>query len=346
MEVGYEVAVALLSISLIILAIVLFMFYKRRGVGEVKEPPLLAFTKASPHTYSLSDIDAATDGFSQQRIIGRGRLGTVYAGMFASSSSNSSSGGGGAHDQPSIVAVKRVHPGLVLSNNSSFNFSSSMKSLSVAAHPNIVPILGFSEAPGERIVLMELSGMVNLEFFLHHNTDGVTLLDWDKRLQITAGAARGIRYLHDEISPSIIHGSVKTSNVIIDARFCPKLCDYGLHFLAPNERRGLRGYVDDEFWVKGASKEGDVYAFGVMLLEILSGRMCEEGLLVRWALPLIREMKVNEVLDPRLVAPSNLNPLIRFARVALACVGNSRKHRPSIGQVATILNNLEMVPCR
>ncbi|KAL9686595.1 hypothetical protein QQ045_030988 [Rhodiola kirilowii] len=345
MEVGYEVAIVLLSISSIVLAVVFFMFYKKRSEAEDMELDLpLSTTKASLHTYSLSDIDVATDGFNPQRIIGRGRLGTVYAGMFIASSTSSNNGID--HDQPSMVAVKRVHPGLVLSNNSSFNFSSVMKSLSTATHPNLVPILGFSEAPGERIVLMEFMGMVNLNFFLHQNTDGVTLLDWDIRLKIAAGSARGIKYLHEDITPSIVHGSIKTSNIIIDAKFCPKVCDYGLHFLAPNERRGLKGYVDDEYWKKGASKECDVYGFGVMLLEILSGRMCEEGLLVRWALPLIREMKVIEVLDPRLVPPSNLNTLIRLAKVVLACVANSRKHRPSIAQVSTILNNLEMVPCR
>lgn len=328
MEVGYEVAIVLLSTSSIILAIILFMmFYKRRRVEDVEQADVP--NKGSVNLYSLSDIDVATDGFNQQRIIGRGRLGTVYAAMFAST----------------VVAIKRIHPSLVLSNNSSFNFSSVMKFLSLATHPNIVSILGFSEAPGERIVLMEFIGMANLDFFLHHSTQGVTLLDWDKRLKIAAGSARGIKYLHDEISPSIIHGSIKTSNVIIDARFCPKVSDYGLHFLAPGDRRGLKGYVDDEYWEKGASKEGDVYAFGVMLLEILSGRISEEGLLVKWALPLIRDMKVKEVLDPRLVAPNDMNSLIRLAKVALACVGNSRKHRPSISQVSAILNNLEIVPC-
>ncbi len=114
--------------------------------------------------------------------------------------------------------------------------------------------------------------------------------------------------------------------------------------MAPQEKKGLIGYVDDEYWsgrVGGACKESDVYGFGVLLLELLSGRGSEEGLLVNWALPLIKAMRFGEVFDPRLVF-SDVKPLVRMAKVASACVGNSRKSRPSISQVATILNNLEM----
>jgi hypothetical protein len=133
---------------------------------------------------------------------------------------------------------------------------------------------------------------------------------------------------------------------LIDVKFCAKVCDYGLSFLASQEKKGLMGYVDDEYWgdtVAGACKENDVYGFGVLLLELLSGRSeSEEGLLVKWALPLIKDMRFCELLDPRLVIPSDLKPLVRLAKAASACVGNSRKSRPSMGQVAAILNNLEM----
>ncbi|KAI8001873.1 Serine/threonine-protein kinase-like protein CR4 [Camellia lanceoleosa] len=113
------------------------------------------------------------------------------------------------------------------------------------------------------------------------------------------------------------------------------------------ERRGLEGYVDDEYWVerRGVSKECDVFGFGVVLLELLSGRGSENGLIVNWALPLIKEMKFGELLDPRLVIPSDIKPIVRLAKVASACVGNSRRNRPSIVQVASILNNLEMDLC-
>ncbi|KAG6777085.1 hypothetical protein POTOM_016887 [Populus tomentosa] len=98
----------------------------------------------------------------------------------------------------------------------------------------------------------------------------------------------------------------------LDDKLCARASDYGLSSLVANEKRGLVGYVDDEFWSNGggeACKESDVYGFGVVLLELLTGRRTEEGLLVRWALPLIKEMRLSELLDLRLEVATILNNL-------------------------------------
>ncbi|XP_030512788.1 serine/threonine-protein kinase-like protein ACR4 [Rhodamnia argentea] len=325
-EIGYDLVMALLSSSVIILGILLAISCKKKPAESEEALPVKVCTRA----YPLTDIDSATDGFNPARMIGQGRVGTVYAAALASGE---------------LVAVKRIHSGLVLSH-AGFRFSSVIKTISLALHPNIVPIFGFSQAPGERILVTEFVGLGSLEFYLHQNTDGASLLDWTRRVRIAAGAARGLEYLHEGMVPSIVHGCVKASNILIDPNFCARVSDYGLAFLAPRERRGLIGFVDDEYWSERggsflACKETDVYGFGVVLLELLSGRRCEEGLLVNWALPLIKDMRFGELLDPRLVIPGDLKPLVRLARVALACVGNTRKNRPSIAQVAVILNNLE-----
>ncbi|OMO65260.1 hypothetical protein COLO4_31410 [Corchorus olitorius] len=332
-DIAYDLVLVLLSISLLILAIVLIIICRRKPAKsddhEKQELPV----KLCAISYQLTDIDAATDGFNHRRIIGKGRLGTVYAAI---------------SPRGELVAVKRIHPQLVLSN-AGFGFASIIKSLSLAQHPNIVSIIGFSQAPGERIIVMEFIGMVNLDFYLHENSDGASLLDWNRRLRVAAGVARGLQYLHEGIAPNIVHGCIKASNILLDVKFVAKLCDYGLSFLAPKEKRGLLGYVDDEYWGEsrggGASKESDVYGFGVVLLELLTGRRSEEGWLVKWALPMIKQKRFNELLDPRLVIPSDMRPLVRLAKVASTCVGNYRKDRPSIAQVATILNNLEIELC-
>lgn len=191
---------------------------------------------------------------------------------------------------------------------------------------------------------MEFGGMLSLDFYLHQNPDGAALLDWSRRLRIAAGAARGIQYLHQVAAPPVIHGCVKPSNILVDVKFCARLCDYGLHFLAPQERQGLVGYVDDEYWIdkKGGSKECDVFGLGVVLLELLSGRRCEGGLIVEWGLPLIKGCQWTDFLDPRLAIPTDVEPLVRLGKVALACVGNSRQNRPSIGHLVAILSCLEM----
>ncbi|CAI8591093.1 unnamed protein product [Vicia faba] len=300
-HITYDTIMATLSISLIILAIILFFLCKKKPVESEETLP----TKHSARAYPLIEIDAATNGFNHRRIIGKGRLGTVYVGKLVSEE---------------LVAVKRIHPVLVLSN-AGFGFSSVIKWLSLAHHPNVVPIIGFSEAPGERIIVMEFVQTANLEFYLHENNDGVSssLLDWNKRFKIAAGVAKGLEYLHEVVAPNIVHGSI--------------------------EKRGLIGYVDDEYWNGGVCKESDVYGLGVILLELLSGRGCESGVLVKWALPLIKDMRFSEVLDPRLMIPSDMKAIVRLAKVAVACVGNSRKCRPCVNHVATILNDLEMEVC-
>nr|XP_043622740.1 serine/threonine-protein kinase-like protein ACR4 [Erigeron canadensis] len=345
-RIAYHLVLAFLSLTVILFVILLVVIIvwknnskKKSNSNEMfydqksdQESP--ASTKLCASPYSLVDIDVATDGFNERRIIGKGRLGTVYAAVLA----------GGE-----LVAVKRIHSRLVLRNSGLgsglISFSSILKWLSLANHPNVLSILGFSEGPGERIVVMEFMGMMSLEFYLHQNHDGASLLDWSRRLRVAAGVARGLEYLHEMMAPSILHGCVKPSNILIDVKFSAKVCDYGLSFLAPNEKLdGLVGYVDQEYWniePKGASKESDVYGLGVVLLELLSGRRSEGGLIVKWSLPLIKEMRMDEVLDPRLVVPSDIKPLVRLAKVASACVGNSRKNRPLIGQVVAILNDLQ-----
>ena len=330
-HVAYLFIISLLCTSTVTLGAVLtlILLCKKKPVQTQETPPP---TKLSAQVYPLTTIDVATDGFNHRRIVGEGRFGTVYAAIF---------------EKGQIAAVKRIHSRHVLSN-AGFGFSRILRSISLAQHPNIVPIIGYSEGPGERIIVMEFVGMVCLDYYLHQNPDGASL-DWNHRLKIAAGAAKGLEYLHEGVAPNVIHGCVKASNILIDVNFCARVCDYGLSFLAPQEKRGLLGHVDDEYWDGGlggggggACKESDVYGFGVVLLELLSGRLCDEGRLVNWSLPLIKEKRFSEFLDPRLAIPSEILPLVRLAKVASACVGNSRKSRPSIGQVATILSSLKM----
>ncbi|KAK9085389.1 hypothetical protein Sjap_025800 [Stephania japonica] len=325
-NITYNIVVAFVSIVLLALVIVLIIICRKRPIESEDGLP---HVKLCARNYLFIDIEAATDGFNPRRIIGKGRLGTVYTAVLSTGD---------------MVAVKRINPLFVLSN-AGFGFSSLIKSLSLAQHPNVVPIIGFSEAIGERIIVMEFMGMKSLDFYLHRSSMGAPLLDWPRRLKIASGVAQGLEHLHEGLAPPLIHGCVKPCNILMDESFNARVCDYGLSFLGAKERRGLVGYVDKEYWVeKGgfrACKACDVYGFGVVLLELLSGRRCGDGLIVEWALPLIRDMRVLEVLDPKLCVPIDMKPnLVRLAKVALVCVGNSRENRPSIAQVSAILKDL------
>lgn len=181
-HIAYYFVMGSLSVSLVVLSICLYLICKKKRPVESQETPPVKLGGA--RAYPLTDIDAATDAFNHRRIVGQGRLGTVYAGIL--------------EQGEEVVAVKRIHSRLVLSN-AGFRFSTMIKSLSFAHHPHIVPIIGFSEAPGERIIVMEFVGMASLDFYLHQNSDGASLLDWAHRLRIAAGAARGLEYLHEGI---------------------------------------------------------------------------------------------------------------------------------------------------
>ncbi|KAF8118601.1 hypothetical protein N665_0004s0082 [Sinapis alba] len=319
-KIAYASVLSLLSLFLLLLIIFLLLLCRKKPIRS--DESLLPKTKPAGTTYPLTELDSATDGFSQRRIIGSGRLGTVYAAVIPS--------------HKNLVAVKRIHPGLVLSKPGS-GFTTVLKTLSSALHPNVVSILGFSEAPGERIVVTEFVGEAkSLSDHLHGDSDlesaVTTVLDWRKRFRVAAGAARGLEYLHEIINPRIVHGRFTSSNILLDEKLMAKVSDYGFAFLIPREKAEVSWYC----------KESDVYGFGVVLLEILSGRRSENGTIVKWATPLIKEQRFAELLDPRVVVQSQIKCLvIRLAKVALACVGNSRRSRPSVSQVAAILNSLE-----
>lgn len=321
-KIAYVSVLSLLSLFLLLLIIFLFLLCRKKPLRT--DESLLPETKPVGLSYPLTEIDSATDGFHQRRIIGSGRLGTVYAAVIPT--------------HRNLVAVKRIHPGLVLSKPGS-GFSTILRTLSSSSlHPNVVSILGFSEAPGERIVVTEFVGEArSLSDHLQQHGGDYSDLDWRKRFKVAAGAARGLEYLHEVANPRIVHGRFTSSNVLLDGEFAAKVSDYGLAFLIAREKSEIAGCVEE-----GYCRESDVYGFGVVLLEILSGRRSEGGSIVKWATPLIKEKRFGELLDPRVVVRSEVKCLvIRLAKVALACVGNSRRSRPSVSQVAAILNSLE-----
>ncbi|KAG2302204.1 hypothetical protein Bca4012_060521 [Brassica carinata] len=318
-KIAYVSVLSLLSLFLLLLILFLFLLCRKKPIRS--DESLLPETKPVGLSYPLTEIDSATDGFNQRRIIGSGRLGTVYAAVIPT--------------HKNLVAVKRIHPGLVLSKPGS-GFSTVLRTLSSSLHPNVVSILGFSEAPGERIVVTEFVGEArSLSDRLHGDPD--LEFDWRRRLGAAAGAARGLEYLHEVVNPGIVHGRFTSSNVLLDDEFAAKVSDYGFAFLVPREKSEISWCVEE-----GYCRESDVYGFGVVLLEILSGRRSENGSIVKWATPLIKEQRFAELLDPRVVVQSEVKCLvIRLAKVALACVGNSRRSRPTVSQVAAILNSLE-----
>ncbi|OAY63622.1 Serine/threonine-protein kinase-like protein CCR1 [Ananas comosus] len=343
-SVAGDALVAAIALSLVALATALLLLCRRMrradkensgntsgggGDGDDDESSVTAMLHAA-RPRPLRDIESATAGFHRSHVIHDGPHATVYKAVSPSGD---------------VFAAKRVHPDVVLLNPG-VAFGSAVKSFSFAGrHPNVVPVLGYSEAPGERIILTEyVAGVKTLDICLHGSAPNGTpfagLLRWQLRIRIAAGAARGIAHLHGATALGIVHGRIKPANIMLDANFCARVSDYALPF--PLQTNNRSGYDDGE---GPPCKESDVYAFGVVLLELLSGRRGEEGTVVEWAVPMIRAGRVGEVADRRVAAPRDMRPIERMAKVATACVGNGRRCRPSMAQVAAILGSLQLPPC-
>ncbi|PAN35059.1 hypothetical protein PAHAL_6G176800 [Panicum hallii] len=325
----HHALVACAAAALLALAVALFLLWRRRRAaaargtdGAVSRPGSAAATTAAPlPVVPLADVERATDGFHPSRVIGQGRHFAVYA-----------AGPG--------VAAKRMHPHLVLVDPGGRRFPAAVRSLAVPPHPNLAAIVGLTEGPGERVILVERApvGAASLDRLLGEgDARHIPTLSWRQRAAVAAGAARGLAHLH---AHGVVHGRVRPCNVLVNAstggggarwRHATRLTDYGL--AAFLDRR------DD------ARAEDDVYMFGAVLLELLTGRRWDGGRLADWALPHIRAGGGMEVLDvARAGAPADkaeARLLARAARVALACVGNDGRSRPGMPEVSTILSDVE-----
>lgn len=304
--------------------LILCIFKKLQGAEDPAVTDLV--NQKSFLAWTFQQIEDATNNFSIDSLLGQGRCGTVYEAIFPGEQ---------------VLAVRRIDPSLVLRHTPG-HFSAAIRSLSRAQHRNIVPFLGFCEAPGERILVMEFMPGKTLRYHLH---EGGIAFDWCHRLRIATEAAQGIEYLHEGADPCIIHGDIKPSNILLDWNLSARVSDFGLSFLASqSENFGTISYLDpqcnqaklDEF------KANDIYNFGVVLLEILSGRpLCSGGVsIVNWVVSLITHSMAHEIFDPKLQLPSNPDPLIRAAELASQCLNKVSKNRPKIAEVVAMLKKI------
>ncbi|CAO2206579.1 unnamed protein product [Urochloa humidicola] len=325
----HHALVAAAAAALLVLAIALFLLWRKRraaaaaagGVGTAAAPAAAA---AALPVVPLADVERATDGFHPSRVIGQGRHFAVYAAA------------------PGIAA-KRMHPHLVLGDPGGRRFpASAARSLAVPPHPSLAAFVGLSEGPGERVLLVERApaGALSLDRLLAGGGDAAAAarrgapatLSWRRRAAVAAAAARGLAHLH---AHGVVHGRVRPCNVLVDGGGGgARVTDYG-----------LAGFLDGRDG-DGAGAEDDVYMFGAVLLELLTGRRWDGGRLAEWALPRIRAGGGGaEVLDvARAGAPADkaeARLLARAARVALACVGNDGRSRPGMAEVAAILSDVE-----
>jgi len=293
--------------------------------------------------FSYRELRSATNNFSEK--LGQGGFGSVFKGQLRDSTA---------------IAAKRL--------DSSFQgekqFRAEVSSLGIVQHMNLVKLVGFCCQGENRFLVYEHMPNRSLDVHLFQSTGGGVFLDWASRYQIAAGVARGLSYLHDGCRDRIIHCDVKPENILLDESLRPKLADFGMAKLvgrgfsrALTTMRGTMGYLAPE-WIGGAAvtPKVDVYSYGMVLLELVSGRRNASGGVgeecrstgasgggVYFPVKAARELvegDVGTLLDERLRGDADLEEVERACKVACWCIQDDEDDRPAMGEVVQMLEGV------
>ncbi|XP_031385291.1 PTI1-like tyrosine-protein kinase At3g15890 isoform X2 [Punica granatum] len=303
------------------------MFCCAKGLDRGKKQPTWRI-------FSLKELHSATNNFNYDNKLGEGGFGSVYWGQLWDGSQ---------------IAVKRLK---VWSNKAEMEFAVEVEILARVRHDNLLSLRGYCAEGQERLIVYDYMPNLSLLSHLHGQHSSESLLDWTRRMNIIIGSAEGITYLHHHATPHIIHRDIKASNVLLDSEFRARVADFGFAKFIPDGAthvttrvKGTLGYLAPEYAMLGkASESCDVYSFGILLLEIASGKKPLEKLnattkrsITDWALPLACERKFNEVADPRLNGKCVEEELKRVVLVALICAQNQPEKRPTMLEVLELL---------
>ncbi|GLU19899.1 hypothetical protein SLE2022_361220 [Rubroshorea leprosula] len=308
--------------------------------GGPHRPPLpppspgiaLGFNKS---TFTYEELAAATNGFSDANLLGQGGFGYVHKGVLPNGK---------------VVAVKSLKIG---SGQGEREFQAEVEIISRVHHRHLVSLVGYCIAGGQRMLVYEFVPNKTLEYHLHGK--GLPVMDFSTRLRIALGSAKGLAYLHEDCHPRIIHRDIKSANILLETNFEAMVADFGLAKLSSDNYThvstrvmGTFGYLAPEYASSGKlSEKSDVFSFGVMLLELITGKPpvdpsnAMEDSLVDWARPLLVQAQgdgnYDQLADPRLERNYNHNEMARMAACAAASIRHSARKRPKMSQIVRAL---------
>ncbi|KAI3709897.1 hypothetical protein L2E82_39665 [Cichorium intybus] len=313
-------------------------FFKRNGGYLLKQH----ITANKSHVmkikiYDSKVIEKATDGFSQSRLLGKGGQGTVYKGFLTDGT---------------VVAVKRLN---VVDEDQVEKFVNEVFILAQINHRNIVKLLGCCLEYEVPLLVYEYLSNGTLSQHLHDEAE-VSEFSWKDRIRVARDVAGALAYLHSYASPAIFHRDVKPHNILLDKNCRPVVSDFGLSRSIPLSRthlttkiEGTFGYLDPVYFQSGQlTEKSDIYAFGVVLTELLTRRKAVsstnsgEGLVPRFQI-LVKHNRVLEILDKQLLNDASMDEILQVSKLAGTCLNKNVKKRPSMKEVVMDLDKLKVV---
>ncbi|KAH7687221.1 Non-specific serine/threonine protein kinase protein [Dioscorea alata] len=288
--------------------------------------------------FTVKELELATDGFHESRILGHGGYGTVYKGILPD-------------NQP--VAIKRSK---LVDESQIESFINEVVILSQVNHRNVVKLLGCCLETQVPLLVYEFISNGTLFQHLHAvRTSTTSPMNWDIRLRIAVETAAALAYLHGVTSTPIIHRDVKSSNILVDENYTAKVSDFGASRLVPHNRthvttvvQGTLGYLDPEYFHTGLlTDKSDVYSFGVVLVELLTredpvsfGRLKDDGNLILHFVTSVEENRLIEELDKETIEEAGIMQLLAVAQLAEKCLNVKGEQRPTMAEVAVELEAL------
>ncbi|XP_030945204.1 probable serine/threonine-protein kinase PIX13 [Quercus lobata] len=315
--------------------------------GDEAYPNGQILPTANLRIFSFTELKVATKNFRPDTVLGEGGFGQVFKGWLEDKGQSKSGNG-------TVIAVKKL-------NSESLQgfqeWQSEVNFLGRLSHPNLVKLLGYCWEDRELLLIYEFMQKGSLENHLFGRGSAVQPLPWDIRLKIAIGAARGLAFLHTS-DKQVIYRDFKASNILLDGSYTAKISDFGLAKLGPSASQshvttrvmGTYGYAAPEYVATGhLYVKSDVYGFGVVLVEILTGlraldtnRPSGKHNLVDWVKPYLSERrKLKQIMDSRLEGKYPSKAVFHISQLALKCLAAEPKHRPSMKEVLEKLERFE-----
>ncbi|XP_042392271.1 cold-responsive protein kinase 1-like isoform X1 [Zingiber officinale] len=319
--------------------------FRGRNKEAKEEEDLEKIAAKEEKAFRYEKLVAATHNFSPKQKLGEGGFGPVFKTQ-------------GRLEDGREVAVKQLGKG---SRQGAREFQNEALLLSRVQHKNVVNLYGYCVHGDDMLLVYEYVPNESLDRLLFSRGQEEdqwrrksTELDWNRRFQVMVGVARGILYLHDSAHISIIHRDIKASNILLDDGWTPKIADFGMARLFPEEETyvktrvaGTNGYMAPEYVMRGQlSTKADVFSFGVLVLELISGRKSnsfifpdpDAGSLLEWAWKLYNQGRSVELMDPVLKPTADEEQVALCVEVGLLCTQSDPKLRPDMKRVVIVLS--------